>query len=357
MKSMISVFKKSLLIIMCLLMSASFLACNKSDEDNSSSTSDEVTTEVSSATEPQEDTIPPSNAKYTVGVIISEESENNTLALQGFESAFKARDAERSGDHHSILVTVCDGDEKSCKAAAKKYVKGGVDLIFAIGEPAAKAAASATDSIPVIFCSVADPIEAKLLNSSVNPDKNVTGVSDFTPTKQQMELVRELFPDKKKVASIYSSIDADSVLISTLAQNHAEALRFDFKSYGAADDKQFVTVLKDALKYADVLYLCDGEITRKNAELIFKEANKKIIPVISSSEDFMEMGAFATAVPDYSELGYCAGELALICVKDLIPVSNLSVEYPEICIKLVSESAAKTNSIDISHFYNVELVD
>lgn len=357
MRFILSTLKKSLVITMCLFMVLSVCACNKSDFENSDSTPDEATAVSLDETSSAEETLPESTAKYTIGVIVSEESENNTKALEGFEGAFKARDAEQSGDHHNIMVTVCESDEKSCKNAADKYVKGGVDLIFAIGETAAKAAASATDTIPVIFCSVADPIEAELLTSSVNPDKNVTGVSDFTPAKQQMELIRELFPETKKVSSLYCSTDEDSILISTLAQNHAEALRFNFTSYGAADDKQFVTALEDALSEADILYLCDGEITRKNAEVIFSEAKKKRIPVIASSEDFMSMGAIATALPDYNELGYCAGELALICLKELIPVSNIAVEYPDICLKYVSQSAAKAYSIDTSRFYNVEFVD
>ncbi|MBR3971364.1 MAG: hypothetical protein IKJ83_00535 [Ruminococcus sp.] len=356
MKSILSVFKKSLILALSVVLVLSLCAC-KNSQDDSTATPDEVSTVPSVVSEPTEETLPVSTAKYTVGVVVSEESEKNTQALEGFEDAFKARDAERNGDHHNILVTVCDGEEKSCRQAADKYVKSGVDLLFAIGETAAKAAAEATDTIPVIFCCVADPIEAELLTSSVNPDKNVTGVSDFTPTKQHMELVRELFPEAKNVSSLYCSTDADSILISTLAQNHAEALRLEYKAFGAADDKQFVNALKDALKDADVLYLCDGEITGKNAEVIFEETNKKKIPVISSSEKFMSMGAFATALPDYTELGYCAGELALICVKDLIPVSNIAVEYPEVCIKYVSKSSAKANSIDISRFYDVELMD
>lgn len=357
MNFILSTFKKQLSIAMCVLMVFSLCACNNTALDNTFTTPDEALVESTVITSTaEEETLPLSTAKYTIGVVVSEESENNTKALEGFESAFNLRDTEKSGDHHSIFVTVCDGEEESCKKAADKYVKSGVDLIFAIGETAAIASAEATDTIPIIFCSVYDPIKAELLTSSVNPDKNVTGVSDYTPAKQQMELIRELLPDAKKVSSLYCSTDADSILISTLAQNHAEALRYDFKSYGAADDKQFVTALKDALNNADVLYLCDGEITRKNAEVIFKEANKKKIPVISSSMNFMTMGAFATALPDYSELGYSAGELALICVKDLLPVSEIAVEYPESSIYYVSESAAKTNSIDITRIYNAEFL-
>ena len=358
MKHKLLIGKRVLLLLMCLLLSVSFFGCKKekieSDNKGNNSTPDSAPV---IETTPEAETKPVFSAKYIVGVIVSEESENNSKVFDGFEEAFKARDIDKTGFHHNLLLTVCDNDDEACKQAAKKYVDDGVDLIFAVGEKAAKAAAAASKKIPVVFCSVADPIEAGLVKSSAKPSGNVTGVSDFTPAEFQMELIRELLPDTRKVSALYCSTDKKSTLVSALAKSQAEAMRMTYDTFGAADDKNFNYQISKALKGADVLYLIEDELSLKNAEAVFEAADKAGVPVISSSDAFMSMGALATVLPDYNDLGYDAGELALICLKGLKKIGDISVEYPQLCVRYVSTSAAKKLTLDVSTVNNITAVD
>ena len=77
------------------------------------------------------------------------------------------------------------------------------DLVLAIATDAAVAvqAAAKTEGkdIPILFTAVTDPVAAELVASLENPGGNITGTSDINPVKEQVELVKELLPEIKKL--------------------------------------------------------------------------------------------------------------------------------------------------------------
>ncbi len=321
------VIKKSISLFLVIFLALSLFACTPEETK-------------------EEETAPEKKAKFSIGLILSDNTKEAESAYRGFVRAFSEK-GYAQGDYYSLSFTDCDGSKKKCKETAEKYAEEDVDLIFAIGSKAAYAAKKATSTIPVIFCSVYDPIESKILKSCEKPEGNVTGVSDFTPVEEQFAFIRRVLPKAKKLSSLHLSTDANSILITTLAKDAAESLEFDYTSYSATDTERLGSVLKDALKGADALYICEDELTVANAEMIVKAANKKKVPIFAASDTFMSFGTFATCVPDYEHLGFNAGELALICLKELHPISNISVEYPVKCIGYISQSVADKLDIEV----------
>jgi len=338
--------KGAVLLSLSVLLLLSSAACSKKNSDSTSNTStaDEVsTTAINTTSQPA--TEPEALAKYTIGVIMCGDSEADKDAYNGFVSAFEHRDFEQNGFHHNIILSQAKDDE-DCRAKAHEFVSQNVDLIFAIGEKAAVSASRSTTAIPIVFCSVADPIEAGLLDSPATPERNITGVSDFTPCKEQMEFLKTLYPKAKKISAVYCATDANSILVSTFAQAEAEALGFEYNSYTASNENQLKVTAESAAKNGDVIYLCEDELTLSERKAIFKTAKEKKVPVFSSTSTFLKDGAVATCLPDYTELGYDAGELALIILKDLKPVNEIAVEYPKVCINYVNEKNKDEFSLD-----------
>jgi putative tryptophan/tyrosine transport system substrate-binding protein len=86
-------------------------------------------------------------------------------------------------------------------ALAAELVGRKVDLIVAASPPSARAAKSATSTIPIVFSS-ADPIGEGLVSSLARPGGNLTGVSILTAElmPKRLELLSELVPDAKVIA-------------------------------------------------------------------------------------------------------------------------------------------------------------
>jgi putative ABC transport system substrate-binding protein len=85
---------------------------------------------------------------------------------------------------------------------AKDLVERKVDVIFASPAPAALAAKRVTETVPVVFTGISDPIAFGLVSSLSKPGTNFTGVSfqaaDLNP--KRLDLLREAAPHVGKIA-------------------------------------------------------------------------------------------------------------------------------------------------------------
>ena len=90
-------------------------------------------------------------------------------------------------------------------ALATELVALKVDVIVATNTRAAIAAKQATNTIPIVFASPADPVTSKLVTSLARPGGNVTGVSSQAPevVGKGLELLKMALPGVTRVAAVW----------------------------------------------------------------------------------------------------------------------------------------------------------
>jgi putative ABC transport system substrate-binding protein len=90
------------------------------------------------------------------------------------------------------------------RSAAEALVKSGVDVIFTSGEAATLTAKAATQTIPIVFTLVGDPIAAGVVTSLAQPTGNVTGVSSRSTelVPKRLEVLKALAPALRRVWAI-----------------------------------------------------------------------------------------------------------------------------------------------------------
>ncbi len=102
------------------------------------------------------------------------------------------------------------GDPNRIKAMAKDLVALQPDAILAQTTPVAKALASETKSIPVVFVTVSDPIGSGLASSLTNPGGNITGFTFVEPAMggKWVELLKEVAPSTSRTALLFNPMTA-----------------------------------------------------------------------------------------------------------------------------------------------------
>ena len=100
-----------------------------------------------------------------------------------------------------------------------------VDVLIASIRPAAIAAQKATATIPIVFCTVADPVESGLVGSLNHPGKNITGLSTMSIElgAKRLEIIKEAIPGLKRIALFVNATDSD--LARRFIRDNEEAAR------------------------------------------------------------------------------------------------------------------------------------
>ena len=99
-----------------------------------------------------------------------------------------------------------EGKPQRLTELAKELVDLKVDVITALSTPAAIAAQKATQTIPIVFTGVGDPVGSGVVSSLSRPDGNITGISILATelTGKRLEILEEIVPGASPVAMFWN---------------------------------------------------------------------------------------------------------------------------------------------------------
>jgi putative ABC transport system substrate-binding protein len=94
-----------------------------------------------------------------------------------------------------------DDQQQMLSRLAAELVARKPELIYAPPTASAVAAKQATQTIPIVFGAVSDPVGVGLVNSLGRPGGNVTGLSNMGASlvPKRVELLREILPGVKRL--------------------------------------------------------------------------------------------------------------------------------------------------------------
>ena len=334
--------KKNLLKLMflsaCTLMLS---ACSNNAASTDTSAGESVDTSAQISTEAGDST-----AKgYKIGVLQLVQHPALDKANEGFIAALDEAGIQYSADQQNA-----GGELSSAQLIAEKFVNDKEDLIFAIATPAAQSAAGVTEDIPIVITAVTDPKESGLVESNEKPGGNITGTSDLTPVKEQIDLLKELVPDAKKIGILYSTAEANSVIQVNLAKEAAKALGMEVVEYTVSNLSEIQSVVESMIGSIDALYIPTDNTVASGMSTVTMITNENKIPVIGAESAHVDKGALATYGIDYYELGKLTGKQAVAILKEGKNPADMPIEYLDKAkFKFsVNEETAKELGIDVS---------
>lgn len=267
------------------------------------------------------------DAEYTIG--ISQFAEHGSLdnCREGFIEGLKEGGIEE-GENLKIEYKNAAADQGTAKQISDTFVSDKVDLICGIATPSAQAAfnSAMNSDIPVIYTAVTDPAEAKLVDDEGNPVGEITGTSDELPIKEQLEMIREILPDAKKVGILYTTSEANSVSALSTYKKLAGDYDLEIVEKGVTQTADISLAAEELLGEVDCLTnLTDNTVVNSLATILDK-ANAQKIPVFGSEIEQVKLGCLAAEGLDYIKLGKQTGKMAAQVLKGEKKASEIKYE-------------------------------
>lgn len=280
-------------------------------------------------------------ATYRIGINQLVQHPALDAATEGFQQAL----ADAGLDVNYELQNA-NGEQATAVTIAQSFASQDLDLVLAVATPAAQAVAQAITDTPVLFTAVTDAVSAELVDSNEAPGGNVTGTSDAAPIGDQLDLLKELVPDAKKVGIVYASGEVNSQVQVDAAEEAApeRGLEIVTKSVTTANDIQQAA---EALGDVDAIYVPTDNMVVSGISSLIQVAEAKQIPVIGAESGTVEGGAVATLGIDYFKLGYQTGEMALKILLDGADPATMPVEVSKEFSYVVNPAAAERMGVTI----------
>lgn len=260
---------------------------------------------------------------YTVGIIQLVQHTALDAATKGFRDAL----TEKLGDRVVFDEQNASGDSAACATIANGFVSAGVDLIMANATPALQAAVSATADIPILGTSISHYGTALDISDWKGyTELNVSGTSDLAPLDGQAAMIKELFPDAKKVGLLYCSAEANSAYQIGVIKGYLEELGFETEEYAFTDSNDVASMAQNATE-CDVIYIPTDNTAAAYTETIANVVLPAKTPVVAGEEGICAGCGVATLTISYYDLGYKTGEMAYDVLVNGADVSTMEIAF------------------------------
>lgn len=152
------------------------------------------------------------------------------------------------------------------------------DAIVAIATPSAQAVVAATKDVPVVYSAVTDPVAAQLVPSMGASGTNVTGVSDLLALDKQIELIKKVVPEAKRVGMVYNPGEANSVVVVKQLQELLPKAGLTLVEAAAPRTVDVASAARSLIGKVDVIYTNTDNNVVSAYEALVKVGNDAKIP-------------------------------------------------------------------------------
>lgn len=252
------------------------------------------------------------------------------------------------GKNIEIDLQIAQGEQRNLKTISQQLAESS-DVVLAIATPSAQSLANTTQTTPVIFSAVTDPVSAKLVESREHPGGNVTGTSDQSSDAilTQINLIKTVLPKAKTIGILYTQSEPNSVVQKDEAKRLLEEKGFTVVEKTILDSNNVKAAAESLMAEVDMVFVPTDNIISSTMETVKQVSIKHKVPVFGGSTEMIAVGGLYNYGTNYEELGRQTARMLIRVLKGEKP-ENIAVELPEKLELHTNKEMADVLGIDIS---------
>jgi len=236
------------------------------------------------------------------------------------------------------------------RAGAEELVAGAPDVILVWANPAVAALRQATQTIPIVFALVSEPVGSGFVANLAHPGGNMTGFQNFETAigGKWLQLLREIAPGVRRIAVVYNQDIAANVAFLHSAEAASASLGMTVTAtelHEISDIERTLTAF--AREPNGGLIVTPNPFNSTNRELIIALAALLHLPAIYPFRHFVTKGGLVSYGFDQSEQLLGAAVYVDRILRGAKP-GELPIQLPSSYQLVINLRTAKALGLDVS---------
>jgi len=248
--------------------------------------------------------------------------------LEAFKQGLRER-GYTEGQNIILEYRYAEGKQNRLADLAAELVREKVDIIVTTGAISAWAVRRITQTLPIVM-TTGNPLEEGLAVSLAKPGGNVTGLSVMLAdmSVKRLELLKESFPKKTRVAALWSSREREAAIGIKDTEDAAKvlSLRLHKLEIKSADDIDGAFAAMTKARDSALVVVLSAVVTL-NSKRIVNLALKHRLPGIYPTRQFVEEGGLMAYGPLIGDMYRRAATYVDKILKGTKP-ADLPIEQP-----------------------------
>jgi putative ABC transport system substrate-binding protein len=255
----------------------------------------------------------------------------------------------RDGHNVSFVVRWGGADSARIDALAAELVALKPDVIFGTNTPTMRALRTATQTIPIVFAGLSDPVGDGMVASLSKPGGNITGFTSFNApiAGKWLELLKELAPTTSGAGVIYNPKTAPHTVFMPVIQDIAPRIGLTVIPMPVEDATAIETAISAlaAQPKSGIIVLPDIFMTRHGAQ-VFALATQARLPNVAPLRSFAGDGALVSYGSNFDDLFRLAARYVDRILRGEKP-ADLPVQEPTNYELVINLKAARAMALTI----------
>ena len=243
------------------------------------------------------------------------------------------------------------GDPALFDRYAAELVALGPDVLLAQSSPSVVALRRLSNTIPIVFTMVTDPVGQGFVDSLAHPSGNVTGFSDFNAlmASKWLEMLAEVTPSVARVAVLYNPATAPFAgLMMRAVEAAAPSFGITVQAAPCRDVADIAAVTAElAQKERGGLLVLTDIFAIVHRDAILSSAAEHRLPAVYFTRSFTAAGGLMSYGIDYADLFLRSAAYVDRILKGTSP-RDLPVQQPTKFELAINLRTAKARGINLS---------
>jgi len=255
------------------------------------------------------------------------------------------------GRNVRLDVRFADGDPDRLRPSAVELVGLAPEVIFVQSAPATIALQQLTQTIPIVFVNVGDPVGQGIVKSIARPDGNITGFTNLfaSVAGKCVNLLKDAVPAVARLALIFNPRvyvfeDYLAEIESAAAARAVRTIRTPVSQ--PAEIERAVDAF--AAEPNGALYPVPPPLSYPNVQLVLKLAVERKLPTIFPARNFARDGGLIGYGPNNDELIRGASSYVDRILRGT-KVGDLPVQFPTKFDLVINLKTAKALGLEMPH--------